>query len=697
MGSPPRTAGVQVAGDAAQGDITLNFADTDVREILRAVLGDLLHLNYAINSKVHATLTVETGRPLKRADVLPALQEVLHASGLSLIEAGGIYRVIPSEDATRTGTLPVSVGNEASAAASARYNVHVLPLRFAAAEEMQSILEPYLPKGAQLHADLARNLLILSGTGQDLATVLDMVKSFDVDWLSGMSFAVVPLQTAEPADVVTQLEQIFGAGGATPLAGVLRFAPLDKMDAILVVSPQRAYIAEARSWIERLDRGENDARPHLYEYHVQNSRAADIAKVLTGLFSSGEVQTVLPRTAPGTTATEIGGELAASLTSALNGGAANPLGASTGTGLTGSLGGIGMSGTPTPSVLSSPTQSTAGTSSTQASTAPSQQTGRGETGPAAGEAGGAGSPANLPIPPVRIIADEKDNTLVIYARPRDYRMIEETLQRIDVVPLQVLIEATIAEVTLNNDLQFGLQYFFNKSNNQFLFGNTANAIAPPIPGTFPGFNYIFSTANTNFVLNALEAVTNVHVVSSPELLVLDHQSASLVVGDEIPVPTSQIQSFVTSTTPVVANSIQYIDTGVVLHVSPRVNTSGLITLDISQEVSDVAAPAANTPTGAPTIEQRKIQSTVTVEDGQTIALGGLITDQKSKTVNGIPLLSDIPVLGQLFRSNDNSTARTELLVLLSPKVLHNPSEARDATEELQRRLRSLAPAGDAGP
>lgn len=694
--TPSPAPGVKVAGDAAQGDITLNFADTDVREILRAVLGNLLHLNYAIDSKVQATLTVQTGRPLKRSDVLPALQEALHASGLSLVEAGGIYRVIPSEDATRTGVLPVVVGNEAAAAAGARYNVQVLPLRFAAATAMQHTLEPYLPKGTQLQADSVRNLLILSGTGQDVETVLDMVKTFDVNWLAGMSFAVIPLQTAEPKDIVSQLDQIFGAGGTTPLPGVLRFAPLDKMNAVLVVSPQAQYIAEARDWIERLDRGEDDNKPRIYEYHVQNGRAADIAKVLTALFSSGQVQTVLPQTAPGTTPTQIGASATSALTSSLGlGGGMGSLSSSLPTapaGLGNSSGLLGAPGMATPSTTAS--QPTAGSPSQTSSNTASQPA---ESN--AAEAGGgaaSGTQNSLAMPPVRIVADEKNNTLLIYARPRDYRMIEDALHKIDVVPLQVLIEATIAEVTLNNDLQFGLQYFFKQNNNQFLFGSTPAAIMPPIPGTFPGFNYVFSSSNTNIVLNALKAVTNVHIVSSPELLVLNHQSASLVVGSEVPVPISQIQSFATTGTPVIGNSIQYVDTGVVLHVSPRVNANGLITLDIAQQVSDVAAPAANTPSGAPTFDQRQIQSTVTVQDGQTIALGGLITDQKNNTVNGIPLLSDIPVLGSLFRSIGHSTNRTELLILLSPKVLHNPIEARDATDELRNRLHSLAPAGGAG-
>ncbi len=292
---------------------------------------------------------------------------------------------------------------------------------------------------------------------------------------------------------------------------------------------------------------------------------------------------------------------------------------------------------------------------------------------------------------MRIVADEKNNTLVIFARPRTYRMIEQALQKIDMVPLQVLIEATIAEVTLGNDLQYGLQYFFHAHENQFIFGSTSTPITGAgIAGVFPGFNYILGSTNANVVLNLLSSITNVHVVSAPELLVLDHQSASLLVGNQIPIPTAQIQSTVTSGAPLVS-TIQYVDTGVILKVSPRVNANGLITLDISQEVSAVANASQTAATNSlgPTITQRRIQSTITVQDGETVALGGLIQDTNSLSKTGLPLLSDVPVIGSAFRSTDRSVQRTELLVLLSPRVLHDAGDARAATDELRNRLRAL--------
>ena len=678
-------AGASSNNETQGGDITLNFANADVREVLPRVLGDMLHLNYTIDPKVQATVTIQTSRPIRKQDVLPVLEETLRASGLSLVEANGIYRVITSEDASHVGAARVSVYGSA-AAPSASYNVQILPLRYVSASDLQRTLLPFLPKDAAMQVDATRNVLILSGTGADLTTITDMVKAFDVDWIAGMSFGIIPLETAAPKEVADELTTIFGPKGSVPLPGMLSFAPLERMNAILVVSPQRAYVEQARMWIERLDRGEAANKPQIYEYHVQNSRAVDVARVLTQLFSNGQVSTVQAQTAPGAKVADIGAYgLNANSSSRLGGTAPPALGT-----------GLSSSGQPA-SMLGGRTFGSSASSSGQngsSGLAQESQVDQNTTEPTNQETSRATASPGLELPPVRVVADEKNNTLVVYARPRDYQMVEQALRRIDVVPLEVLIEATIAEVTLGNDLQYGLQYFFHQHESQFIFGGSGIPIsAAPIAGVFPGFNYIIGSANANVVLNLLSGITNVHVISSPELLVLDHQSASLLVGNAIPIPTAQIQSTITTGAPIV-NTIQYVDTGVILKVTPLVNANGIITLDVGQEVSAVAATNASTSSNlGPTITERRIQSSITVQDGETIALGGLIQDTNSLTKNGLPLLSEIPVIGAAFGTTDRNVQRTELLVLLSPRIVHNTADARAATQELRSRLHSLANPG----
>jgi general secretion pathway protein D len=694
-GEPPPGAATEA------GDITLNFVDTDVREVLRAVLGGVLHLNYAVDSKVQATITLQTSRPLQQDQVMPTLQAALRSSGLALVENAGVYRVVPVEDATRNGAAALVVGQGPPRARdNPTYNVQIFPLKYVSAVDMRQTIEPLLPKGAVIEVDTARNVIILSGSGQDLSTATELLRTFDVDWLKGMSFGIFPLQVGTPRAVAGELNTIFGASGSVPLAGVLRFAPLEGMNAILAVSPQRSYLEQAGAWIERLDKGGDENTPRLFEFHVQNSRAADLAKVLSQLFTSGQVQTVEPQTTPDkafTAAVQAGSNM-------FNGGATGGGGGMPGLSTSPLSGGAGTGVGVTPaapapgSAPAAPASPAAGVGAGNAG--PAQPQSPGLSSALGGAFGGDHGTEDFQLPQVRIVADEKNNSLVIFARPREYRMIEDALKRLDVVPLQVLIEATIAEVTLNDNLQYGLQWFFSHASNSLQLLNNTNSSGGTVTGLasdimpqfagLTGFNYIVGGGRAKAVLSALSQLTNVNVISSPQLLVLDHHVATLQVGDEVPVPTAQIQSTLTAGAPLV-NTIQYVNTGVILSVSPRVNVNGVITLDISQEVSNVDTTVAATALNAPTISQRRVDTAVTVLDGETVALGGLITETRTVGNTGVPLLMDVPVVGSLFGTKQNSKARTELLILLSPRVVHDAAEARAATEELRGRLHTIAP------
>jgi general secretion pathway protein D len=275
---------------------------------------------------------------------------------------------------------------------------------------------------------------------------------------------------------------------------------------------------------------------------------------------------------------------------------------------------------------------------------------------------------------------------VIQAKPREYRKIRDALEKLDVLPLQVLIEATIAEITLNDQLRYGVEWFFRSGEFRFTQGS---ALQPP--SLFPGFSALFSSDDVRVVLNALETVTDVDVISSPQLLVLDNQTARLQVGDQVPITTQQATSVGDADAPIV-NSVELRDTGVILTVTPRVNANGLVILEIQQEVSDVVESAGGTTSEqtTPTINQRQISSTVAVQSGETVALGGLITDDRERSRSGLPILSRIPILGALFGTRRNDYQRTELLVLLTPSVIGSQAEARAATDELRRRMRGVS-------
>jgi general secretion pathway protein D len=299
----------------------------------------------------------------------------------------------------------------------------------------------------------------------------------------------------------------------------------------------------------------------------------------------------------------------------------------------------------------------------------------------------------------RIVADPRNNALLVYATSTEFELVSAALTKLDIVPLQVFIEATIAEVTLNDTLKYGLEWFFDVGNSTITFNTTGVTTSQPKPNNLiftqaPGFSYLFATSDIRVVLNALTQITDVNVISSPTLLVLDNEPARLQVGDQVPISVRSSTSVTDSDAPVV-NEIEYRDTGVILDLVPRVNSSGLVVLDIIQEVSDVASStftgATVTQTISPTISQRRIASTVAVKSGETIALGGLIRDSKTNAVTGVPLLSDIPVLGNLFKTTTDFQRRTELLVLLTPRIVRDSVDARTVTDELRRRLRAVEP------
>jgi general secretion pathway protein D len=707
--APEATLQPTLVRASPSGEITFSFNGADVRDVARELLGEQLHLSYVVDPKVNAQITAQTSDKLPRAAVLPTLESILSASGLAMVETDGVWHIMPMQDAARA-TLSAPLAGQPG------YGIRVIPLNFISASEIKGVLDPLMPQGSTLETSGARNVLIVAAPTTDLDGLADLVRRFDVDWLAGTSFALYPLHVAQAKDVAPELETIFGDGASGPLAGLVRIVPIDRLNAILVIAAQRQYLSDAREWITRFDYGEDQTTPRMFEYRVQNSRAADVAAVLTKLLASGSVSTVQPETAPGTNGIAIGATGPGANGTGANGigapgtgagglgvgapttGLPGQPGASYGSGATG-MGGLGAAPVNQPGAPGAP--GAAPSSGATAASAQSQGASPGgQSGSLSDALQGAFGNSNqgqgeLPLPQARVVADEKNNAIVVYAKPRDYRMIEGVIRSLDVVPLQVMIEATIAEVTLNNTLQYGVQWFLSHASNKFELtappagGGTATGIgtAADVLPSFPGFNYVLGGGQGKLVLSALSEVTHVDVVSAPHLVVLDHQTAYLQVGDEVPTVTASAISTLTSNAPIV-NSVQYIGTGVILQVTPRVNNSGLVSLDIDQSVSDVTTTTSST-IDSPTISQRRINTTVTVQDGETVALGGLITDNRTVDHSGIPVLKDIPVLD--FSQSSNTKARTELLVLLTPRILRDQHDATAATDELRERMRAVKP------
>lgn len=624
-----RTAVTTEDGDG----VSLNFVDTDVTEVVATVLGDLLGLNYVIDPNVTGSITVQTNRPLPRDHLLPTLETILALSDAAIIESDGLYKIVPLAAARRAG-VPVRTAPRITSL-NRGFNVQIVPLQYVPAAEMGKILQPITTKENLLHIDTLRNLLILAGTQNELREMTEMIDIFDVDWMSGMSFALFSLRYANATVVAEELGKIFGQDRQEGLKDLIRLEPIERLNALLMVTQQPIYLTRAQAWIERLDQATDGVERRIFVYFVKNARAESLAAALSEIFSTGGESDTRPvELTPGLQPVQIGSP----------------------------EGGI-------------PSQVDREVSDAGPQTAPEVQ-----AAPATPRAdAGISLTENIQA---KIIPYIDRNALMILATPRVYQMIEATLQKLDIVPLQVLIEATIFEVTLNDSLQYGVQWFFkhNKGNDELISQFVTSAVAPAVPG----FSFFFSGSGVDVVLNALSEVTDVKVVASPQLMVLDNQSARIQVGDQVPIATQSAVSITDPGAPII-NSIQFRDTGVILNVSPRVNEGGLVTLEIMQEVSR-AIPTSTSSLNSPTIQQRSIQSTVAVRSGDTVVLGGLIQDSQTEGVSGVPLLSDIPLLGNLFKTTTKSAFRTELLVLITPTVVRNQFEAAKVTDELRRRM-----------
>ena len=613
---------VPPAGEGYQ----LSFVDTEISSVVASVIGDGLGLPYVVDPQVKGTMTLQAARPLARDEVLPALEAALSVYGAALINVGGVYQVVAIKDAPRRVG-----GLRGPGQGGVGFAVQIVPLRFASATDMEKVLRPFAPDGGILRIDEGRNLLMLAGSGRELAVMKDVVATFDVDWLSGMSFALYPVEYVDAKTITDELTAIF-ADPRSPIGTVVRLVPLSRLNSVMVVTHEPSYLKQVQEWIKRLDIGATTPGRRIYVYDVQNGKADDLAESLSRILSINyEASSFEPESRslrPSSTQGSGGGSYRSSMQS---NGATQP-------------------------------------ESVEQSRPPPVGNGSG------------GEPGEL-----KIVPNTENNALLIYATPNEFSVIETALRRLDVTPIQVLIEASLAEVSLTDDLRYGVQWAFQGGDGPVVLSEASNG---SVNQRFPGFSYLF-TGRTDIraVLSALETVTNVNVLSSPKLLVLNNREAELQIGDQVPIITQSAVSTVDNDSPIV-NSVQLRDTGVILRITPRVNRSGLVLLDIAQEISDVV-PTTTSNIDSPTIQQRRIASSVAVRNGETIALGGLIRDSKTRGRSGVPIASKIPLIGGLFGSTSNNNRRTELIVLITPRVVRSQQESEDLMDELHEQFRGL--------
>jgi general secretion pathway protein D len=642
----------------AEGSVSLNFEGADIRDVIRNILGDILGQNYVIDPAVGGQVTIRTSGGLPRSALASTLETLLRMNGATMVydNANNFYKIVPQGAAVRGNVTPM-LGNMSRSLPSG-YSVQIVPLRFVSVREMLKILEPLAKDAQAVRADDLRNLLILSGTERELKHLLDTIALFDVDWMQGMSAGLFTLQSADVKTVGQEIEKLLGQRDANPLGGLIRIVPIERMNALLVVTPNPALIEKAREWIEKLDAGVGGEGVRFYVYNLQNSRAERVGPLLQQAFTG---RAAAPTAAQGPSLAP---------------------------------------GTPAGTIVSPPAFQPQATPLTAPPTVVVQQPAPTPppAGPAAVVAAGAQAAQGV-VRNIQVVADKDNNTLLIVATPAEYAVIESALKKLDVAARQVMIEIVIAEVSLIDNFQFGVEWYFRNGANQAggnfrrgttvgnLFDTAVTVAGAGLAARVPGFNYLLAGAfpgGIQAAVSLLGTAANTKIVANPHVAALDNQRSTIKVGDRIPITQ---QTLVGGTTNAVTTTSQYIDTGVLVAVTPRINAGGLVTMDIQAEVSN---PGDVTTAGeAPPINTRSLQSIVAVQSGDTLVMGGLIRDTKGQGSEGIPLLSKIPVIGGLFGAQDIKEQRSELVLFVTPRVVETQNDMRTIVEDLRKRMERL--------
>jgi general secretion pathway protein D len=642
----------------------MNFDGADIQTVAKTLLGDVLGLNFVVDPRVQGNVTLASVGPVPRKDVLPAFESVLRMSNAAIVRDGNLVKIVPIPETGGNGAIRRGAGEPG-------FGVSLVSLRYTSAATVAKTAEGFLSRAGAIRVIPSRNVLMIQGTTAERQAALDMIATFDVEWLRNQSVGVYPLKSTSPETMIGELERIFETGEGGVGQGVVRLQPISRMNAVMVVTKNPKMLAEATQWVQRLDRSDTTGTT-LRTYRLKHGSAVRVAKILNDIFgqrsgSSGDQP--VNQIAPGADSAQSrldsidrGGSAAARSGGATQSASAN-------------RGNISVSAA---------FESFAGRKESD------------EDGAGSAPSGSAGSAARSTFQNVRITADSANNSIVVYSNQEDYRVVERALRDIDRPRLQVAIEATVAEVTLTDDLQYGVQYFLTskdvglgRDNGSIGLLGAAQSAAQSVllQRTTPGLNVLLgSEALPRVMLNALATITEVKVLSSPSVVALDNQPALLQVGDEIPITTSTATVLSNAGTPVV-NTIEMRNTGVILKVLPHVNANGTIQLEVDQEISNVVNQAQQTLT--PTISQRRVHSTVAVTSGQTVLLAGLISDRDQTSRSGIPGLRDAGILGGLFGNTSGTKQRSEIIIFIKTNLVRNSVDAGAVTEEFREKLQMM--------
>jgi len=669
--------------------VEINFEGANIQTVAKTLLADTLGLNFSVDTRVQGSVTLVSAAPIPRKDLLAVFESVLRMSNAGMVRERNLIRIVPLPETAGSGQVTVLGSGEPG------FGVTIVPLRFVAASTVSKTAENFMARPGAIRVDQARNMILVQGTSSERQAALDMIATFDVEWLRDQSVGIYPLKSTSAETLIRELEKVFDTGENGLGQGAIKFQPISRMNAVLAVARSPKTIDKVTQWVQRLDRSDTSGTT-VRVYHLKFANAQRLVRVLNDIFvgrggAGAGGDTAASQIAPGQNASQ-------SRLDSLNAGSSFQNQGS---------GGSGSSSTTTTTSSSS---SSGGLSRpTQAGDFDSFGGDKEGTGQDSGGGAGGGALPRGVFTNVRITANLADNSLVIYSTQEDYRVIERSIRELDRPQMQVAIDATIAEVTLTDQFQFGIQSFLtsknlglgtDKGSSLYSQGTSGGSTTQTDPTTgvqtvvqqaflqrvLPGYNLLLGKeAQPTIILNALSKMTDVKVLSAPSLVVMDNQPALLQVGNEIPLSTGSATVLTGSNT--IVNTIERRNIGVILKVLPRVRANGAIQLEIEQEISNVANP--NDTSLTPTLTQRRVRSTVAIQSSQTVLLGGLISEQSNDSRLGLPGLREIKYLGDLMGNTSKDKQRQEIIIFVRPRLIQNSVDAESVAEEFRDRLESM--------
>ena len=609
-----------------------NFDNADLYEVIR-VIAEIMKINYMIDPKVKGVVNIHTSGQITAEDVFPIFQAILKLNGATAVKKENIYEIVPLGDAKKSYTPPTIRLETGKSLPEEKYTIQIIPLKYIPVTEVSKMIKPFLSDGADIVEHPPHNILIIGDLTSNVKKSLEIIGLFDIDIFADLRVRIYPILNADVAEVAKEIEKIFSSFEVSikSARGVgITFTPITRINSLLVVSSIPNIFEKVEGWLKELDKIPADgAKFSVFVYFVQNYKAKDLADILKEIFVTKKEKKA-----------EVKEKVVTPEQPPVRG------------------------VRPPPTSPVTPTKEEAGA---------------------------------VPEGEINIVVDETNNALAIRAFARDYRIILETIKKLDIYPKQVLIDVLLAEITLDEENQFGVEWSRLITSKAPIAQQIVMGAQPPTDPfsqalTAVGIRYsiVELGGRVSAAISAAATDNRLNVISSPHILASNNKEAKIQIGKSQPILTNTYTSTgVGTTTGVVEGTIEYKDIGIILTVTPRISDAGLITLEFQMEKSDVATVTLGTLPSVPVFDKKTAKTVLSVLEGQSIIIGGLIEDTKKRNKAGVPLLSKIPILGALFGTQDFENKKTELILMMTPHIITDHLQSNAVTQEFREKVEGL--------